>query len=109
MRAELDLLPLGELSQLQEDEERFYVAAVLEKGSERLKVATVEWRKEPFDSSWGRVRDEMQGQVRAPEYAYRLAPIASVSGSCAGDTWTPTLAPTVSARSLHTASGPAVK
>src|SRR5258707_2926738 len=43
---ELDKLPLDVLSRLQEDEDRFYVAAVLEKGGERLKLATVGWKKE---------------------------------------------------------------
>jgi N-acetylneuraminic acid mutarotase len=101
VRSKLDLVPLGELSRLQDDE-RFYVTAVLEKGNERLKFATVEWKKEPFDTWWGRVRKQIENQSAAPEYGYRLPPIASSADPCADDTWIPTPVPP-RARLGHTA------
>ncbi len=42
-------MPIGELSGLQEDGDRFYVTAVLDKGNEHVKLAIVEWKKQPFD------------------------------------------------------------
>ena len=41
---------IGVLSRLQEDDSRYYATAVLEKGRDRLKVATIAWQKEPFES-----------------------------------------------------------
>lgn len=45
-------LPLGIFSRLQEDDESFFVQAVLEKGDARIRVATMAWRKTPFDEWW---------------------------------------------------------
>src|ERR1700730_3507877 len=40
----------GAVSPLQEDEGRFYATAVVKKSIGRMKLATVEWRKEPLES-----------------------------------------------------------
>ena len=93
IREELDRLPLGELSRLQEGEDRFYLAAVMEKGRTRLKVATVEWKKEAFVEWWNRVRPHLRGEVVGQGYGYLLAKIEPALNSCANDTWTPTPAP----------------
>lgn len=45
-------LPVGVFSGVQEDDESFFVRAVVEKGIARLRVATVVWRKRPFDEWW---------------------------------------------------------
>ena len=39
----------GQLSPLQEDEDRYYATAVLGRSKDRLKVATVAWLKQPFE------------------------------------------------------------
>jgi len=46
--APLTQINTGVLSPLQEDEERYYATAVLNKSHGRFKLATVEWRKEPL-------------------------------------------------------------
>jgi hypothetical protein len=38
-------LPVGKVSAVQEDEEKFYIVGVLEKGGDGVKLATVGWRK----------------------------------------------------------------
>jgi N-acetylneuraminic acid mutarotase len=78
--------------------------------SQRLKLATVEWRKGPLHS-WRAGAENQMPKVTAPASAnYTLPVIASPSNSwspsvaCTDDTWTPTsttVAPT--ARILHTA------
>ena len=98
---EVDFLPVGELSGLQEDEEQFYVTAVLDKGNRQVRVAMVEWKKQPFENWWKGAAS--QGQIEEPSYPYRLPAIASESGACVDDTWQPTLAPAISARTQHTA------
>jgi hypothetical protein len=45
-----DQIQTGELSPLQEDEDRYYATAVIGKGKDRLKLATIAWLKQPFDS-----------------------------------------------------------
>src|ERR1041385_3465819 len=43
------------ISPLQEDDTRFYAIAVLSKANDRLKLATITWPKEPFESWLTRV------------------------------------------------------
>ncbi len=102
VRAQLDLLPLGELSPLQEEADLFYVTAVMEKSADQVKVATVAWKKEAFAGWWSGARQQVRGEVARQGYGYRLAQIKGVSGSCADDTWTPTPAPP-DPRFAHTA------
>ncbi len=102
VREELDRLPLDELSRLQEGEDRFYVAAVVEMDGARLKVATVEWKKEAFPEWWNRVRPQLRGAVAGQGYGYFLAKIEPALNSCSNDTWTPTPAPP-DPRESHTA------
>ena len=90
---ELDRLPLDELSRLQEGEDRFYVAAVVEKDGARLKVATVEWKKEAFAEWSSRMRPQLRGEVAGQGFGYILAKIEPALNSCVDDTWTPTPAP----------------
>ncbi len=105
---EKEKIPLRRVSELQEDEERFYVMEVLRKGKDRLKVAVVEWRKVGFDAWWSRVGERFAPEVEAGVYTYNLPEIAAGSSllplSYASNTWSPTAvnyAPTV--RYHHTA------
>ena len=53
-----ETIPTGRLSSLQEDERRYYATAVVKHTKDRLKLATIEWPKEPLES-W-RARTENQ-------------------------------------------------
>ncbi|MCC7211829.1 MAG: hypothetical protein IT451_08240, partial [Candidatus Brocadia sp.] len=74
---EKEKIPLRRVSELQEDEERFYVMEVLRKGKDRLKVAVVEWRKVGFDAWWSRVGERFVPEVEAGVYTYNLPEIAA--------------------------------
>jgi hypothetical protein len=55
---------------------------------ERDKLATAEWRTEPF--GFRAMEGGKTGEVNEPKYGYQLEPLASASGGCVDDTWTPT-------------------
>ena len=46
--ASYQTLPVRKLSSLQEDESRYYATAILSKTTDRIKLATVSWLKEPL-------------------------------------------------------------
>lgn len=98
-------IPLRRVSALQEDGERFYVMEVLRKGSDRVKVAVVEWKKKGFDEWWVRMGERFTPEVEGEAFTYRLPEIAAGAPlPYAPNTWsaTPTgAAPT--ARYWHTA------
>ncbi len=87
------------LSPLQEDEDRYYATAVLQKSKDRLKVATVAWLKQPFEP-W-RVQAESQARnISAISTANYTLP---VDPQCADDTWSPTALGVPEIRYYHTA------
>ena len=51
-------MPIGELSPLQEDDTRYYSTAVMQKTKDRLKLATVAWLKESFESWQARAENQ---------------------------------------------------
>ena len=59
--APLTQIKLGVLSSLQQDEEHYYTVAVLNKTNDRIKIATVAWPKEPFES---RIRTTARSPLR---------------------------------------------
>ena len=71
-----DTLPIGKLSPLQEDESRYYATAIIEKTNARLKVATVSWLKEPFESWRARGKNELPATIAAPSGTYTLPKIS---------------------------------
>jgi hypothetical protein len=80
--------PVGRVSALHEDDRRFYAVAVLSLEDGRLRVATVEWAKQPFDDWWQRVRAGLAPAATALSYADQLPRIAP---QAPGDfAWTPT-------------------
>ncbi|MGH9845263.1 MAG: Kelch repeat-containing protein, partial [Blastocatellia bacterium] len=83
-------LPVGRWSGLQEDDEKFYAAAVLEKSARRLKVAEVVWQKTPFDQWWNEAQHELSLDVQPTAFVFRLPQSAAVPGQCAGEAWTAT-------------------
>jgi N-acetylneuraminic acid mutarotase len=88
------------LSSLQEDESRFYAAAVIDKTGDHLKVATVSWLKEPLGFWMARVESQITIGICTPSATYTLPKIAD--GECIDDTWTATSGPPDSRRG-HTA------
>src|SRR5262249_49323509 len=83
-------IPVGKLSPIQENDSHYYTMAVIEKGKDRLKLASVAWRKEPLRSWLTKAEVQAPASVAAVSANYALPVIVSPSGACADDTWTPT-------------------
>ena len=100
----------GVLSPLQEDDGHYYAVAVMKKGKDRLKLATVVWLKEPLRSWLAKAEAQVPVTMAAVSPNYTLPVIASPSDNsspsvnCTDDTWTPTsLTNAPAARYRHTA------
>src|SRR5437773_9180346 len=94
----------GVLSPLQEDDRHYYAVAVMSKGKDRLKLAAIAWPKEPLGSWLAKVEAQVPVTMAAVSANYTLPLIASPSGGCGDNTWTPTsLTNAPDARSNHTA------
>src|SRR5439155_1033290 len=94
----------GVLSPLQEDDRHYYAVAVMSKGKDRLKLAAIAWPKEPLGSWLAKVEAQVPVIMAAVSANYTLPLIASPSGGCDDDTWTPTsLTNAPAARLQHTA------
>ena len=65
-------LPVGKLSPLQEDDAHYYAVAVLNKGKDRLKLATVAWLKEPLRSWLAKVEKQVPTTMAAVTADYTL-------------------------------------
>jgi N-acetylneuraminic acid mutarotase len=89
------------LNPLQEDNERYYAIAVLDKTKDRLKLATIEWAKEPLESWRARAENQVTQATAAAADDYTLPEISD--GGCTDDTWTATMVNGPSGRSNHTA------
>jgi hypothetical protein len=89
------------LSPLQEDNGRYYAIAVLDKTKDRLKLATIEWTKEPVESWRARAENQVTQVTAAGAVSYTLPKISD--DACTDDTWTATLVNGPSGRETHTA------
>src|SRR5262249_2172564 len=85
-------IPVGKPSQLQQDETAYFVTAVIEKDSNRIKVASVSWRKEPLESWLTRAENQAPAGISASQASYAL-PKVSDGASCMENTWASTAAP----------------
>src|SRR5207249_1954864 len=93
----------GVLSPLQEDEGHYYAVAVMNKGKDRLKLATVAWLKEPLRSWLAKAETQVPVTMAAVSANYALPVIASPSVACI-DNWIATSTTSAPAgRRLHTA------
>ena len=101
--APLMQIKTGMLSPLQEDEERYYATAVVKKTKERLKLAAVEWRKEPLESWRAREERQMPKPMTAVTGSYTLPTILATANGCTDDTWATTATNVPTSRSSHTA------
>jgi len=100
----LGQIKTGVLSPLQEDEGHYYAVAVMKKGKDRLKLATVAWLKEPFRSWLVKAETQVPVTMAALSGSYTLPMIANPSGGCTDDTWTGTSVTNApSGRDVHTA------
>src|SRR5437016_3077655 len=101
----------GVLSPLREDEGHYYAVAVMNKGKDRLKLATVAWLKEPLRSWLAKAETQVPVTMAAVSANYALPVISGQSDNsipsvaCTDDTWTATSTGTnaPAARELHTA------
>ena len=94
-------LPVGKLSGIREDADRFYVAAVLDKQNDRIKTAVLEWVKRPFAEWWLQERTRIPSNIVEEPHSYTLQSLSSPS-SC-DDSWTETQASFPTRRYYHTA------
>jgi hypothetical protein len=98
-----ETLPVGELSSLQEDDAHYYAVAVMKKGKDRLKLATIAWAKEPLRSWLAKAGAQVPVTMAAVSANYML-PAITAPASCTDDTWTATtLANAPEVREGHTA------
>src|SRR5438876_690610 len=101
---EYETLAVGKVSPLREDEGHYYAVAVMNKGKDRLKLATVAWLKEPLRSWLDKAETQVPVTMAAISANYALPVIASPSIACTDDSWTATSTTSApAARSAHTA------
>src|SRR5206468_3899152 len=94
----------GVLSPLREDEGHYYAVAVMNKGKDRLKLATVAWLKEPLRSWLAKAETQVPVTIAAVSANDARQVIASPPDGCADDTWTATSTTSApAARDTHTA------
>jgi len=92
-------LPENRMSVLQEEPDRFYSKAIINKEQTRIKIAMVVWNKVPFDSWWEKAKSRMRRVLQEPAGEYVLPPITGFA--CTPDTWLPTDLP-MDTRRQHT-------
>ena len=85
-------IPIGIPGPLQEDQERYYAATVIEKTADDLKLASVSWLKEPLESWIARAESQVASAMPLPTASYTL-PRVSEGAGCVDDTWTTTSGP----------------
>ncbi len=76
----------GGLSPLQEDDAHYYALAVMNKGKDRLKLATITWLKEPLRSWLAKAEAKVPMTMAAVNTNYTLPAISAPSAGCADGT-----------------------
>jgi len=77
-------------SSLHEDSNRFYAVSVLALEDSRLRIASVEWQKTPFETWWAGVREQLPIQAVDSAFNYTLPHVAP-NANCRDDSWKNTL------------------
>src|SRR2546421_3276460 len=98
-----DAVPVGVVSPLQEDKERYYATAVIERTNDRLKLGTVAWLKEPLESWLAKVEDQTPNLTPVVAANYTLPKVSDGMDGCIEDTWAAIVVNVPSGRSGHTA------
>ena len=99
----------GVLSPLGEDDGHYYAVAVMKKGEDRLKLATVAWPKEPLGSWLAKAEAQAPVTMAAVTANYTLPTISGQSDNsissvaCTDDTWTASTTGAPAGRYHHTA------
>ncbi|OOP57451.1 MAG: hypothetical protein AYP45_03125 [Candidatus Brocadia carolinensis] len=98
-------IPIGRVSELQEDEDRFYVLEVIGKGDDGMRMGVMEWKKRDFGTWWSRVGERFVPEVEDEAYTHHLPEIAAaVPLSYASNAMSSSFVkPPPSARRYHTA------
>jgi N-acetylneuraminic acid mutarotase len=94
-------LPMGKIGPLRETEDSFGVAAILSRGTDSIRIASVTWSKKPFDAWWKEVRGGLSESVSVPGSRYES--VSLEAAGCTDDTWRPTGETSPTARFGHTA------
>jgi N-acetylneuraminic acid mutarotase len=90
----------GMVSGLQEDEESFFVVALLEVAEGRFKTACVRWEKKPFENWLAESNPARIGQETSSFPGFILPALTGIN--CTDNTWSQTGCP-LDARNQHTA------
>src|SRR5437667_150283 len=94
----------GILSPLQEDNGHYYAVAVMKKGKDRLKLATIAWLKEPLRSWLARAETQVPITMAAVSSANYTLPVISTPSNACTDEWAATSTTNApDARTYHTA------
>ncbi len=101
LRSANEIIPIGKLSPLQEDETHFSATAIMKKTADRLTLATVTWSKESLESWIAQAESQMPEAMVIPSAVYTLPRISDRAGGC-DDTWMATAIPSTG-RYRHTA------
>jgi N-acetylneuraminic acid mutarotase len=83
-------LPVGRISPVQENQNSFFVVALLEQTPEQMTIGTVRWERTPFATWWRTERKHYPTDLVVPRYEYTL-PAIQGEGEFKGDaSWLPT-------------------
>ena len=80
----------GNIGRLQEDAQRFYATALIEKTDDHVKLATIEWPKEAFESWRDRAEPAVAKAMLAPIADYSLPKLSETINAPTDNTWTAT-------------------
>jgi N-acetylneuraminic acid mutarotase len=97
-----ETIPTGKIGSLREDNESYYATAVLKKSKDHMKLATVQWRKQPLESWRAKAENQVPKEMAAVVANYTLPTISDGTTGCTDDSWTATAGPP-SPRYYHTA------
>ena len=98
-----ETLPVGRVSELQENEHEFHIVTILSAKADELQLASVTWPKQSLDQWYQAVRSDLPVDAADTTMAsYELPQIAATTASPADDKWAPTTSP-LSERENHTA------
>ena len=88
---EIDLKNTGmkKVSELKEEEDKFYVRTVLEANDDKIKIATVSWHKKSYNDWWDEAKTSFSINIKEPYYIYRLPAINVLSSCLETDVWSP--------------------
>jgi hypothetical protein len=85
--ASITQIKTGIVSSVQEDEERYYAMAVMERTEDHLKLVTISWPKKPLEVWLSKPENQLALAVPAADYKL---PKISDGAECIDDTWTAT-------------------